>query len=427
VIARGPADAAAGLGDAASAWTDGAADVRRFPYPYRAMLAICSDLDLTPDFARYVDVLRYLNTTAQTSLGTGLGLEIGNSIYFDMPRGQLSYWSATDPQRAAIRTLIQSGHIDCLHSFGDCATTRAHAGRALDELARHDCALQVWVDHSVAPSNFGPDIMRGSGDAPGSPVYHADLTLAFGIRYLWRGRVTSVIGQETTTDFSVARSSSHPVASTRTVAKEVAKRLLGNAGSAKYAMHAGNRLLRDVTLRSGHSACEFIRSNPCWQGPGACATADGIPSVLTPGAFESLVSRGGVSIVYTHLGKTRHASALSAATRSALARLAALFRDGTILVATTSRLLDYWRGHGGVRVGRADHDGERWIHLTAATGRGPLRATELAGFTVYVPDARRARMFLDGKEVNVLSRNPADHTGRPSVSVPWRPLEWPEV
>jgi hypothetical protein len=28
---------------------DGDVKLRRFPYPYRAMLAICSDLDETPD------------------------------------------------------------------------------------------------------------------------------------------------------------------------------------------------------------------------------------------------------------------------------------------------------------------------------------------------------------------------------------------
>src|SRR5258708_28717945 len=34
-------------------------------------------------------------------------------------------------------------------------STRAHAGRALDDLARHGCGVKVWIDHAVAPSNFG--------------------------------------------------------------------------------------------------------------------------------------------------------------------------------------------------------------------------------------------------------------------------------
>src|SRR2546430_6889020 len=106
---------------------------------------------------------RFLNTTERTALGTGVGLEAGNSIYFDMPAAQFSYWNATDGERARVRALIRAGYVDCLHSFGDLADTRAHAGRALDDLARHGCSLKVWIDHAVAPSNFGADIMHGSG------------------------------------------------------------------------------------------------------------------------------------------------------------------------------------------------------------------------------------------------------------------------
>ena len=139
--------------------------LRPFPFPYRAALAICSDLDETPSAVAYLETARFLTTTEPTALGTGVGLEAGNTIYFDMPAGQFSYWNADDRGRGEVRALIRSGHVDCLHSFGDLATTRAHAGRALDELARHDCALAVWVDHGVAVSNFGAaKVNTASGD-----------------------------------------------------------------------------------------------------------------------------------------------------------------------------------------------------------------------------------------------------------------------
>ena len=88
---------------------------RRCPYPYRAMLAICSDLDETPDRETYWNIMRYLNTGQQTAMGTGVNLEVGNSIYFDMPANQFAYWNTDDAGRAMIRMLIKSGHIDCLH------------------------------------------------------------------------------------------------------------------------------------------------------------------------------------------------------------------------------------------------------------------------------------------------------------------------
>ena len=155
-----------------------------------------------------------------------MGLEVGNTIYFDMPAPQFSYWNTDDRGRSEVRTLIKSGHVDCLHSFGDLATTRTHAGRALDELARHDCRLEVWIDHAVAPTNFGADIMHGTGDVPGAPAYHADLTCGYGVRYVWRGRVTSVIGQGVPRRLAGIFEPSHPIASAVTLAKEAAKGLL---------------------------------------------------------------------------------------------------------------------------------------------------------------------------------------------------------
>jgi hypothetical protein len=147
--------------------------LRAVPYPYRAILAICSDLDETPDRHVYWEIMRFLNTTDQTAMGPGVGLEVGNTIYFDMPPDQFAYWNTDDAGRQMVRTLIKSGHIDCLHSYGDLATTREHAGKALDELTRHDCKLQVWIDHGRAATNLDPDIMHGHGDEVGHPAYHA--------------------------------------------------------------------------------------------------------------------------------------------------------------------------------------------------------------------------------------------------------------
>ena len=65
--------------------------LRSYPYPYRAMLAICSDLDETPDRHVYGDIMRFLNTMEDTAMGPGVGLEVGNSIYFDMPPDQFAY------------------------------------------------------------------------------------------------------------------------------------------------------------------------------------------------------------------------------------------------------------------------------------------------------------------------------------------------
>jgi hypothetical protein len=401
--------------------------LRAYPYPYKAALAICSDLDETPTAAAYFDMMRFLNTTEATPLGQGVGLEVGNSIYFDMERGQFAYWNADERGRAAVRACIRSGHIDCLHSFGDLATTREHAGRALDELARHDCAVKVWVDHATAPTNFGADIMEGQGDVPGSPAYHADLTIAFGVEYVWAGRVTSVLGQNAPRRLAGILSGRHPIASAVTVIKEAAKGALARAGSAKYRPHAANDLFWRARLRNSHETIEFLRSNPSWGGVSCDETGDGFGRVVTPAILQALVDREAACILYTHLGKlARHDRPLNAGSRSAFERVAARARDGSLLVTTTRRLLDY------VRMTReltwsvvATRANTIAVRITSdRDGRIPRQALE--GLTFYVPDAARADIVVDGREVRV-DRNPPDHTGQPSISVPWSRLTFPQV
>lgn len=310
--------------------------------PSRAMLAICSDLDETPDRHVYWEIMRFLNTTEMTCMGPGVGLEVGNTIYFDMPRDQFAYWNTDDAGREMIRALIRSGHIDCLHSFGDLATSREHAGRALDELDRHGCRLSVWVDHGTAVTNFGSDIMQGHGDEPGHPAYHADLTCGFGIQYAWRGRVTSITGQEVPGRLRGIFNPAHPVASGKTFAKEAIKRGLARRGHEKYAMHGSNRLTRDVRLRDGRPVVEFMRCNPHWGGVSSCDRAGGLGEVLTREFLDRLVERRGACILYTHLGKIRRREELlEAPARQALQLLASYHAQGKIVVTTTRRLLGY--------------------------------------------------------------------------------------
>lgn len=305
-----------------------------------ARLAICSDLDETPDAETYFELMRFLNTTEETSMGPGVGLEVGNSIYFDMAPGQFSYWNAAEADREKIRALIRSGHIDCLHSFGDLATTRAHAARALEELARHGCELKVWVDHARAATNFGADIMHGYGDEPGHPAYHADLTLGYGIHHVWRGRVTSVIGQDGPLSWRGIFAPQHPLASVRTLAREAAKQTLARCGSAKYRLHAANRSVTSARLRDGGAVSEFLRCQPHWGGISGADRGDRIHEVLTPRFLDRLAATRGTAILYTHLGKLGGAQRFSAPVVAAFRRLAEYQRAGKIRTLTTRRLLD---------------------------------------------------------------------------------------
>ena len=306
--------------------------LRQFPYPYRAMLAICSDLDETPNWQVYWEIMRFLNTTESTAMGPGAGLEVGNSIYFDMPPDQLAYWNTDDTGREMIQTLIRSGHIDCLHSYGDLATKREHAERILEELKHHECKIEVWIDHGVAPTNFGSDIMEGHGDEVGHEAYHADLTIDYGIKYVWRGRVTSVTGQDVPANLGGIFNPKHPVRSGRTLFKEAIKRKLAQKGNQKYAIHVPNKTIRPVMLRDGRPVFEFIRCNPYWGGVSCCDAGRSIDKVLTVDFLNRLIERGGTCILYTHLGKVDNPSIpFNYTAVETFNRLAGMFRSGKIL------------------------------------------------------------------------------------------------
>lgn len=390
----------------------------RYPHPYVAMLAICSDLDETPNAHVYFETARYLNTTETTAMGPGLGLEVGNTIYFDMPPSQFAYWNTDDAGRHRIRTLMQSGHIDCLHSFGDLAYSRADAARSLEDLDRHGCRVGVWIDHAVAPSNFGADIMRGTGDLPGAPAYHSDLTLAYGVQYVWRGRVTSMTGQDVPRDLGGVFDRRHPVTSGRTLAKEVVKGVVGSLGTEKYVMHANNRLLRHATLRDGRPVLEFLRANPSWRGVNKDATADGLANVLTTDLLARLLAKGGCMILYTHLGKVRDKGLpIGEATRSSLERLANAYRAGSVLVTTTRRLLDYARAHA-----EASWKSSRREDVLEVQVQVPGDGAGL-GFAVAVPE--RTRLVVNGATPARTIRV-APGSGAPGyIGVPWSRLVYP--
>jgi hypothetical protein len=407
-------------------------ELAKYPYPYRAMMAICSDLDETPSWGVYNEIMRFLNTTEPTAMGPGVGLEVANSIYFMMPTDQYSYFGTDEVGRETARALMHSGHIDCLHSYGDRARTRRDAERVLSDMTRNGCQLKVWVDHSTAPTNFGPDIMRGSGDVPGSAAYHADLTTAYGIRYVWRGRTTSIAGQDTPITLRSLKNildPAHPMGTTRTAAKQAVKIWLGRLSRTRWEMHAANRVCRPSRLRDGRPVWEFLRSNPHWAGPGIGATADGIASVLTRRFLDLLVQREGVCVLYTHLGKVKAPDQpFGERTREAFHRLATMHERRAIHVTTTHRLLRYLTVRDSIRF-TISRLGERTVILIQSVddpvyGSYDPSPEDVMGLTFVV---NRCDMV----EVSLRSGPPLDcdivHDGPRTIAcVRWRRLTFPD-
>jgi hypothetical protein len=261
------------------------------------------------------------------------------------------------------------------------------------------------------------------GDVPDSDVYHADLTCGFGIKHIWRGRVTSVIGQDVPRSLKGIYNRKHPMDSARTITKEFVKGVIGRAGSVKYAMHGPNEVLRKAELRDGHKVWEFIRSNPYWGGVENNATADGLSDVINEQMLNELVERRGVCILYTHLGKIGDPKEpFGHRTRNALGLLSKYASEGKILVTTTRRLLDYCRLLREVTFSVVEEDECNKINVIVNG-----LETDVSGLSFYVLEPHKTKVFLNGREVSNLKGNDPDDTGQRSVFLPWTALEAPDL
>lgn len=403
--------------------------LRKFPYPYKAALTICSDIDGTTTKEEFLEIQKYLNTKEETSMGEGVGLEIGNSfVMYAPPTCAFSYFSGNLENAQIIRKYINSGYIDFMHSYGEKVDfTRKDAIEAIKELNDNQCKVDVWVDHAKTPDNLGDDVTFGLGDHPESSAYHSDLTLAYGIKFLWLGRITTVIGQSvpiTLKTFSSIYDSRHPVDSLRNMMKEFAKNVLAVLGNRKYAMHKSYDLIRVAKLDDGQKAYEFLRFDNYWKGIATGATSKRLAYVISRRTLERLKEVGGYMVVYTHLGKNSDCSQVVAKeTQNALRDLASEYERGNIYVTTTSRLLNYYVNQKYLKWSY-ETKGEEMI-ITISSVENPVFGSfvptiqDLQGITFYVPDKDKIRIYINDRQITNIRRNPPDFKERESVTI-WK-------
>ena len=398
--------------------------LRKYPYPYRAMLAICSDLDETPNKDIYFETTRYLNTTEETSLGKGVGLEVGNTIYFDMPEHNFSYTNTDDDGRQKIHKLIESGHIDCLHSFGDFVNDRALIEKHWNTIQAGKRKIEVWVDHAQAPTNLDNDIMQGQGAEIEKPAYHSDLTIQSGtLAFIWKGRVTSCVAQNVKRSYRAIFNPKHVKTSIKTIVIEFIKGWFARFGSEKYAMHKNNKVLRKSTLVDGTEVNEFMRCNPAWGGVSCFDQTRGIHHILTKSVLDILVNKEGCSILYSHLGKVHSVTEpFTNETRQAFELLAYYQNNHKILTTTTRRLLGYNRTFEELNFTVRNVDDETHIYLSTE-----YSIEDLYGLTWYVEKPEQVKLYVNEELFNEIIINQPDMTGKPSISIKWHTLTFPNI
>ncbi|WP_409440057.1 hypothetical protein [Psychromonas sp. GE-S-Ul-11] len=398
--------------------------LRKYPYPYQAMLAICSDLDETPNKEIYFETAKYLNTTEQTSLGKGVGLEVGNTIYFDMPSHNFSYTNTDDDGRGKIHQLIESGHIDCLHSFGDFVDDRVSIEKYWNTIQSGKRKIEVWVDHAQAPTNLDNDIMQGRGAEQGTTAYHSDLTVqSGGLPFIWKGRVTSCVAQNAKRSYQSLFNKLKIKASIKTIALEFIKGWLARFGNQKYAMHKANKVLRKATLIDGTEVIEFMRCNPAWGGVSCFDQARGIHHVLTKEMLDTLVQNEGCSVLYSHLGKVHSTEEpFTEETRQAFELLAEYQGNQKILTTTTRRLLGYNRTVEELDFSVKHIGEETHIYLTT-----DYSGEDIQGLTWYVENPDLTLLYINGVKCHRIIINDKDDSGLVSISIGWERLVFPKM
>lgn len=379
--------------------------LRKFPYPYKAMLCIISDCDSTTiqTFAR---VHRYLNSFEDTPYGKGLGLDISDSFFvyngsnLDTAENLMSYCAGVDPDSTKDADLIKHyydcGWIDSIHAFGDFSNSagsmfsRTLAERAWELLDQAGITPTVWIDHGTYTNvqNFGAYNPNNAssyqmGDNPVSPYYHTDLSLNGRIKYVWYSRHSDAFGQD------------YPLS------------------------------IRQ--LRDGKSVWSFQRYTSEMLGSEIDWNwrPNRIHDQITPERLDVLEEQGQYALIANHLTVFQEDEQFGPEDLQALELLASRYYDTqTILVARTSRVLDYALAQRYISFKLVELDGATAIQLLNINdpvgGEYAPTLDELRGLTFYVADPVRTAVYLGTERLNAeLTRNPADESGRASVSIAW--------
>lgn len=398
--------------------------LRKFPYPYVAAASITGDLDDLTSREDFIALVRFWSTSEMTALGRGLDLELGHSFWFYDATGacEVTVFRGTsgEPSDSAelIERLIRAGYVDTLHTYGDFSTggfRRELAVRALDYLKDRNLAIEVWVNHGWWRGS--PNIQQIGhlpeqlGDDPGSSAYHTDLLIPQGVRFVDRYEIVHTIGQDapcTPRD-------------RLTQAVEVL-RYGGRTRDWRARSIFGNRLVEPWRLGDGQVVYSFKRFIGRQRGLEAAGSHE-LGLQLSTRVLDELKAKGGYTLVYTHPWRGRQGAGLiPPEAERALRDLAAEHHSGRIYVTTTRKLLTYnvaahcldWSveregEHCEIRIRGLDDP---------VAGRRTPRPEELQGITFYAPDPVNTRVLIGTEPVAALQRNPVDHTGVPSVTIP---------
>ena len=443
--------------------------LRRYPYPYRAALAISNDID-GMDWASFEDWHAFVSGTGQTSYGQGLGLEVADSfwIWSDMAAFALRHappWDdpgTSSPEAERIRELADAGWLDSLHSFGDWHPdyhlTRDDITRGLDLLDQFGLSPPVYVNHGggLRLHNLGgPWAAYQSGDDPDSESYHLQSLLERGFRFFWTDIMfeNDTFGEEMTpgpTSKALRRAQKTRWSTVRERVtgsdQRPSRQTLTDASpetSERVASSLINRLLVPAIGRDGRPFLGFKRFRGR-EAPNAATFALQVSETH----LDALEEAEGACVVYQHFGVWRalgrgkgHISAdqprepvLDDNAVWAFRDLHARQSEGRLFITTTSRLLNYIWVRDNLDYTASENESNLVITIAGVNcpvyGRSHLKADDLQGIAFLVESGWKSVTIQLKNENNTLQlacKSCMSRKGERVVFIPWRRLEYPDV
>ena len=397
--------------------------LRKFPYPFKCALAICSDVDATPSVEKFVELQKFLCTDENTSSGIGVSLEIGNSFWFfrNSDHDGISYFDQLTKEETAFapicRELIRSGHTDVLHTYGDFSNggfSRKYAEQAIDELVKRDLKVKTWVNHgnNLNSQNIG-GIKEYLGAKPKNDSYHLDLLKEYGIKYFWTSQLTHLVGQDS--NFSAVNLLKNQLQ------KMLAVKYLGK----QIPPFFSNKLMDKIKQDDGNEINSFMRFINPW-GKYSYTDANNFSNQLSLKVISELKANEGFMILYTHLGNYNNPNKiLPVATVESLRNLANENSCGNIFITTTTRLLTYYEVYSLINVEEKIINDKRIINLSFKDDL-LVSGADLSGLTFYTDNPENTFVFLNNTQLETIT-NSVDQTGRLSISIPWKKLSFPNI
>ncbi|MBI1288084.1 MAG: hypothetical protein GC178_10975 [Flavobacteriales bacterium] len=310
----------------------------KYPYPYKAWLTMANDPDNTT-----IEAWKELHGF----IWEELEIPFGDSLFVSSFNQNLP-----DQVNLVENPEIGKAHLhDIIHTWGDYMHARKRgfdrddAIEAAGLLQKAGIQPRVWIDHASFVGNMMhgtnkgavPKLKDSSGLEYENFVYSLDIARGLGIRYIWNGEVTDIIGQDRdpTFDDEVKRSGG----STMKASVKSAFQYLPTG--AKKFPPIDNRQYYPQRFADGSTLYCFRR-----YGTWPDADIDGLHNLISSDRIDALLRNGGTAIVYSHLGK-RHPKGMDRplhipeTTRNDLKNLSERFKSKELMLSATSELLDY--------------------------------------------------------------------------------------